>query len=203
MLNKKCGGFVFAEFAIALPLLILLGYGLAIVGVEMFRLGKNQLADYVLEAEAQYVMERITHQARFAKEVKVDNDRNSIMFIYHTVNDRPAGTEIPTATGKNYQVFAVYDVLERQYFIPRRSDDDSFYENINAKRIDDGNLTNPITGENFFGNTKIISLQFKELNNNVLHISLEMESLITERRIKLNTAVFMPNCDTKEGLRRD
>ena len=189
------------EFAIALPLLILLGYGLATVSAEIFRLGKNQLADYVLEAEAQYVMERITHQARTAKEIKVESDRNLIKFVYHTVNDRPAGTEIFTHDG--YNVFAVYDVLERQYFIPRKNENTGVYENINAKRIDDGNLPNPITGENFFGNTKIISLQFRELNNNVLHISLEMESLITERKIKLNTAVFMPNCDKKEGLRRD
>lgn len=182
----------------ALPLLILLGYGLATVSVKIFELGKNQLADYVLETEAQYVMERITHQARVAKEVKVDNDRNSIMFIYHTVNDRSYGTEIFTHDG--YSVFAVYDVLERQYFIPRMNSDGTFYENLNAKRTDDGNLINPITGGNFFGDTKIISLQFKELNQNVLHVTLEMESRITERKIKLNTAVFMPNCDTKAGL---
>lgn len=186
------------EFAMALPLLILLGYGLATVGTEIFRLGKNQLADYVLEAEAQYVMERITHQARVAKKVTVDNDRNSIMFLYHTVNDKPKGAE--TFTHNGYEVFAVYDVLERQYFIPRKNSDGTFYENLNAKRIDDGNLINPITGGNFFGDTKIISLQFKELNQNVLHVTLEMESLITERKIKLNTAVYMPNCDSKAGL---
>ena len=185
---RKCGGFVFVEFAMALPLLILLGYGLTTVSMKIFELGKNQLADYVLEAEAQYVMERITHQARAAKKVTVDKDRNSIMFVYHT------------AAENSNDIQNVADVLERQYFIPRMNSDGTFYENLNAKRIDDGNLINPITGGNFFGDTKIISLKFKELNQNVLHVTLEMESLITERKIKLNTAVYMPNCDTKAGL---
>ena len=58
MFRKKIrnGGFVLVEFAIALPLLILVMYGLAIVSMKIFSLGKEQLADYVLEAEAQYVI---------------------------------------------------------------------------------------------------------------------------------------------------
>ena len=55
----RSGGFVFVEFAIALPLLILLLCGLGEVGTEIFKLGRDQLADYVLESEAQYFMEII------------------------------------------------------------------------------------------------------------------------------------------------
>lgn len=193
MLNRKCGGFVLAEFAIALPLLILIAYGLATVSAEIVKVGKDQLADYTLEAEAQYVLERITHQARVAREVEINDSRNSIKFVYHTVNDRTVDyTE--RATDANYDVFVLNDVLEEQHFIPRQIEGEDSYEDLYAKRIDDGILTSPITGKNFFGETKIISLKYDlDDDKRILHISLEMENLVTKRRIKLNTAVFMPN----------
>ena len=72
-MNKKfhSGGFVFAEFAIALPLLIFLMYGLASVGTKIFHASRDQMANYILESEAQYVMERVTQEARVAKSIKV------------------------------------------------------------------------------------------------------------------------------------
>lgn len=169
------------EFAIALPLLILLGYSLALVGTKIFWLGKTQLADYVLETEAQYVMERITHQARAAKEIKVESGRNLIKFVYHTAVDDPVNP-----------VLNVADVQETQFFIPR--EEAGVYVTLNAKRKDDGVLLNPITGGNYFGDTQINSLQFQELENNVLHIALEMQSRVTGRKIKIATAVFMSGC---------
>ena len=177
------------EFAIALPLLILLGWGLATVSAKTFELGNDQLDDYVLESEAQYVIERITHQARAAREVKVESGRNLIRFIYHTAVEDPINP-----------VLNVADVRETQFFIPRKNTTTGIYEALNAKRKDDGHLLNPITGGNYFGNTKINSLQFRELENNVLHIALEMESLATGRKIKINTAVFMSGCKEKVGL---
>jgi hypothetical protein len=179
---------VLVEFAIALPLLILLGYGLAIVGVKIFQLGKEQLADYVLENEAQYVIERITHQARAAKEVVADNQKNQVKFVYHTAVDANSNV-------------AIADVWETQYFVPYKKGD--IYRALDAKRQLNGSLSNPITGDNSFGGTKINSLKFAELNDNVLHVSLEMESLVTGRKIKIDTAIFMPSCTHKEGLPRE
>ena len=180
--NRRRKGFVLAEFAIALPLLILIGCGLALVGAKIFEQDKDQLADYVLESEAQYVMEQITHQARVAKEVHIDSRRNSVKFVYHTaVNDR-------------YDtVHSVADVQETQYFIPR--EESGVYVSLNAKRTS-STLRNPITGGNSFGDTKINSLQCTvDKSLKILHISLEMESLVTNRKIKLNTAVFMPGLE--------
>lgn len=177
------------EFAIALPLLILLGYGLTVVGMKIFQLGKAQLADYVLENEAQYVIERITHQARAAKEVVADNRRNKVTFVYHTAVDINSNA-------------ALADVCETQIFSTYQRSGRA-YPNLYATRQDVSPPTNPITGENFFGDTQIISLHCAELNDNVLHVSLEMESLVTRRKIKINTAVFMPNCTHKEGLPRE
>lgn len=177
------------EFAIALPLLILLGYGLSIVGVKIFQLGKAQLADYVLENEAQYVIERITHQARAAKEVVADNQKNQVKFVYHTAVDANSNV-------------AIADVWETQYIYTYRKAGRG-YPNLYAMRQYVSAPTSPITGENSFGGTKINSLKFAELNDNVLHVSLEMESLVTGRRIKIDTAIFMPSCTHKEGLPRE
>ena len=183
--SKHSGGFVLIEFAIALPLLILLSWGLATVSLKIFQLGKIQLADYVLESEAQYVIERITHQARTAKTVdiqKIHRDFAKITFVYHTVENDP-----------NDIVSNVADVLETQIFIPNIDYDKDICLNINAKRKSDGSLSNPITGKNYFGDTKINMLKYDlDKSLKILHITLEMESLMTNHKLKINTAVFMP-----------
>lgn len=196
------------EFAIALPLLILVSLGLAQVGAQAFKLGKEQLADYVLEAEAHYVMERITHQARAAKEVEVKHftdNIDQIKFIYQTVGNREINelVEVTDATHGKYWMYKFYDVWETQYFIPHRDHDREIYDTLNAKRQELGALSNPISGDNSFGDTKINSLKYRELRENVLHVTLEMESLVTERKIKIATAIFMPGCEKKVGLPRD
>lgn len=186
LLNRRDGGFVLVEFAIALPLLILLSWGLLTVSLEIFQLGKSQLADYVLESEAQYVMERITHQARTAKTVNIENvytDIDQIEFVYHTVNDHPTD-----------KIRNVADVWETQIFIPNMKE--RVCVNINAKRQEYGSLSNPITGGNNFGDTKVNILKY-DLNTarKILHVTLEMESLVTSHTIKINTAVFIPGLE--------
>lgn len=194
LFKNNSGGFVVAEFAIALPLLILLMYGLATVSLKIFELGRSQLADYVLESEAQYVMERITHIARAARQFKVESAGNQIKFVYHTVNDKEGIMEAINLTdeenGRHY-LFLNNDILETQYFI-RYAKEGRTAPNLYAKRNDDEYYSTPITGENYFGDTKVNSLKcdFDE-SKKILHISLEMESLVTEHKIKLNTAVFM------------
>ena len=195
MFRNNGGGFVVAEFAIALPLLILLMYGLATVSVKSFSLGKDQLADYVLEAEAQYVMERITQQARAARKVSISD--NEIKFVYHTIIDERL--EADTING-NYMLILA-DVQETQYFITYAKENKS-EPNLYAERqsiTKSSPPSNPITGENYFGETAIDSLQCEvEPDKKILHVSLEMESLVTLHKIKLNTAVFMPNYEAED-----
>lgn len=184
--KKFCGGFIFVELAIALPLLIVLVYGLATVSIKIFEVGTDQLADYVLEEEAHYLMERITHQARAAKEVEAHNGSNSAKFVYRTSID--GGTAL-----------TIDDVWETQWYLAHQKKDSQAIT-LYAKRNDDGIFLNPITGDNSFGETALVNLKFSELNPNVLHITLELESLVTKHRIKLSTAVFMPACESKSGL---
>lgn len=180
-----------AEFAIALPLLILVMYGLANVGAKIFELGKTQLADYALETEAQYVMEKITHELRAAKEIKVEkytDEVHKLKVVYHVVEDDTIGKfhTFKDADGKKYYSFEDNDVWETQFFIPSN-------KKLYPKRTD-SKPTLPITGDNFFGETQINILRYSKLNENVLRIELELESLETEHKIRLATAVFMPGC---------
>ena len=177
-----------AEFAIALPLLILLMYGLATVSVKIFSLGKEQLADYVLEAEAQYVMEQIRQVARTAREVEIASSGGYVKFVYHVVKDG----QVTPLNDKQY-VFVNYDILETQYFILYTTKERTT-PNLYAERQIGGTPRNPITGENYFGNTQVNYLKCNlDKDKKILHISLEMESLVTGRKIKLDTAVYMPN----------
>ena len=187
--KKFCGGFVFIELAISLPLIILLMYGLANVGLKIFELSRNQLADYVLEEEAHYLLERITHQARAAKSVEVFNELNTAKFFYRTsAEDTLVHKEL-----------TIDDVWETQWYLPHTKKG-SRALNVHAKRKNDEIYLNPITGDNSFGETTLVNLKFSELNENVLHITLEMKSLVTGRKLKLSTAVYMPSCESKSGL---
>ena len=193
------GGFVLAEFAIALPLLILLGWGLAVVGVKIFQQGKTQLADYVLEEEAQYVMEQITQQARVATAIqrkKFTDKIHQLKIVYQTIDNRDNLNAFVTPPDKNYSVITLADVSETQYYIPHLKADENFYDTLNAKRQESGALSNPITGANSFGGTKINVLQYNaDAEKKILHVTLELESLVTGRTLTLNTAVFMPTCE--------
>ena len=209
MFQKKIrsGGFVFAEFAIALPRLIFLMYGLASVGTKIFHASREQMANYILESEAQYLMERVTQEARVAKRIEdipyYTDDIDGIEFLYHT-------------GGADSNPFSVADIWETRFFLPHGKkadeyDDNSFYyENINAKhqREIEGN---PITGSkpdgkpNFapFGDTKITRFKF-DRHGKILHVSLEIQSMEIvdedkeQKKIRLNTAVFMPACEKQE-----
>ena len=189
MFRNNGGGFVVAEFAIALPLLILLMYGLATVSIKSFSLGRDQLADYVLEAEAQSVMEQIRQVARTAREVEISPGGGWVKFVYHVVKDGKS----QIAWFNEHIVFINNDVLETQYFMLYAKSGRTS-QNLYAKRQLDGRYNNPITGDNYFGDTQINFLHYKlDAAKKILHISLEMESLVTERKIKLDTAVYMPN----------
>lgn len=181
-------GFVLAEFVIALPLLILLLLPLGKMTFQLFQSAKIQVADYVLETDAQRVLERITEDARAAKSVEVkrvtgDSQMYEIFFRYYVPNDRTPSM-IAVKAARRYTVGATQTHGYHVY----------------AERQKDGSKVNPISGGNFFGDTTVTQLKFSELSENVLHITLEMQSVTTDRKIKLDTAVFMSACEEKIGL---
>ena len=169
-------GFVFVEFVIALPLLIFLLYSLGTLTFKTMKIAREQVADYVLETEAQEVIDRITADARAAKfvEIKEFYDFDEVIFICHT-NDADK--------------YDFYDVLDKRIY---RIQDQVYF---NHK--EDETPNNPITGRNSFGGTTVTDFQFpkKFLEKKILYITLEMQSKVTKQKVKFSTAVYMPACE--------
>ena len=197
MLRKSSGGFAIAEFAIALPLLILLLYGAATVGIKIIELGKIQLADYVLEEEVHDVLSRLIYDARSAKSVTARNYNSTLTITYRTIKDK--WTEYKYR-GKTYRYIDKGDILldkseDRVYLVyGRRGEEGS---KIDYKR-QVNNPTSPITGENYFGSTRVVQFKFDKLAEKVLRVTLEMQSEISGHKIKISTAIYMPGCENFE-----
>ncbi len=192
----RSGGFVLIEFAIALPLLVMILYSLAMVSLNIFRLGRDQLADYVLEAEAQYAMKRITQAARFAKDVQTYGDSSIVKFVYHSLGNTGYNKPIPDLKNMQYLLYTSRDIRETRYFRGYKRANRN-YPNLYVER-QEGSYTNPITGDNYFGDTKLNYLHCAlDKPKKILHIELELESLVTERKIKIATAVFMPGLEVE------
>lgn len=181
----KQNGFVLAEFVIALPLLILLLFSLGQMTYKIFSIARTQSADYVLKNEAQRVLERITDDAKSAHSVEISQAMGSyeiqeIFFNYH-VAGKGVGREIPVLIYTHR-----YTVYQPQ----------TGGRHIYAQRMEKGKkITSPITGANIFGDTSVTKLKFSLPKKNLLHIELEMQSLVTEKKFKVATSVFMSACE--------
>ncbi len=172
-------GFVFAEFVIALPLLILLLYTLGTLTLKTMKIAREQVADYTLETEAQEVIDRITTDARAAHSVEIKNWNfaERVKFICHVNNP-----------DRDY----LYDILDTRIYAVDSPDGGFFC--VYFKHQDNELHRNPITGKNSFGNNFVTELSFYVIAPKVLHVTVEMESIVTHRRVKFSTAVYMPAC---------
>lgn len=181
-------GFIFVEFLIALPLLILLLFSLGSMTLQIFQMTKIQIANYILETETQKIIKNISEDAKTAQSVKIkkaigDANIYEIFFNYRTsITESGIITILKTP---------------RRYTVGKTETHGNY---IYRERLEDGPKVNPISGGNFFGDTIVTELKFSEPSENVLHISLEMQSLISKKKFKANTSVFMSACEEKIGL---
>ena len=190
---KSERGFVLIEFVIALPLIILLLYGLGATTLKIFSTAKNHAADYVLEVEAQNTLTRITDDLRAARSVetiKVSNsnlDAEMLTIEYHgTSNSYYKNKKLITDESK------IFDILDTRVYNVKSTKDHGAY--VYAQR-QGGAISSPITGGNFFGDTVVTKLKYSKLAEKVLRVELELQSVVTKRKIKVSTAVFMPDCE--------
>ena len=184
-LKSNQRGFVLIEFAIALPLLILLLYTLGSVNLKIWDIAKKQVADYVLETEAQEIIDRITTDARAAYSVEVEKasslgDFETVNFVCHT-----------NSVGKNDSGF--YDTFSQRIYTVDNADGKNFH--VYFKRNTGDAHNNPLTGDNSYGDTVVRQLTFSKPAEKVLHVTIKLESLVTGQRVKFNTAVYMPACE--------
>lgn len=176
-------GFVLAEFAIALPLLIFLLYSLGMVTVNGLKIAREQVADYVLETEAQYVIDRITTDARAAHSVQIKdaNDFDEIIFICHS--NRSDGNDS-----------RFYDIFTQRIYRIDSGTDNSFH--VYFKHKDDERHPTPLIGNSIFGNHIVTAFETDrdKLERKIFHITFEMRSRVTPQKVKFATSVYMPAC---------
>lgn len=191
---KNENGFVLAEFVIALPLLILLIYTLMNMIFETNEIGKNQAADYILEEEAQEILERITKDARAAKEIKLTktDNRQNLEIVFHA-----------NVNANRNEIIDIHDTRIYILYAKKENFTAEGHEPINhvyVHRQPVTTPTSPITGENFFGDTTVQELEFKIRSEKILHIKLKIKSLKSKRVLAVNTSVFMPACEKVTGF---
>ena len=175
-LNKKNQrGFVLAEFAIALPLLILLTYSLCVIDLRTWGIFNAQVADYVLETQAQNILNMIADDARAASEIHIKKDR----IVFSCCTHSGSGT---FKTEDTQRIYAVHT--------PNNDSNSHVY----FKHGDDDKYNNPLTGKTRYGENYIKSLKFEAINPQVLHITIEMGNTRNNQLVKFSTAVFAPAC---------
>ena len=185
---KNQRGFVLLEFVIALPLLVLLIYALTQMVMQISPLSQRQAADYALENEAHEVLEQIKRDARAAASAEVrqavgGKELYEIFFYYNVLTASPAATT-------NLRVPRRYTVGATE----------GHGYHVYAERLKGGSKVNPISGGNFLADTTVTQLKFSQPSEKVLHITLELQSVETERKFRLNTSVFMPGCEKIDGI---
>ena len=190
---KNQRGFALIEFAIALPLLIFLLYALGSVSLSAWKISREQVADYVLETEAQEIIDRITADARAAYLVKINKETSiknfdTVIFICHT-----------NKVGTNDDINSFYNTYSQRIYSVDNATGKPFHiyfnrqENLKPRN----RRNNPLTGDNSYGDTVVQELSFSEnlLSKKILHVTLELQSMRTNQSVKFSTAVFMPACE--------
>ena len=194
-LNQR--GFILAEFVIALPLLILLLYALGTLTLNSWKIAREQVADYVLETEAQEIIDRITQDARAAYSVEIkksaagiNSNLENIFFMCDSLTTTKEGTGIDGEYIEYYK-----RVLDPRIYAVHSAQGGLYH--VYFKRQDDNYFSNPIIGENSYGNTYVTQMKFSKefLYKKILHITFEMQSANHEQKVKFTTAVYMPACE--------
>ena len=199
----KQNGFVLAEFVIALPLLILLLFALGQMTFKIFHIARSQAADYVLETEAQEVLERISEDAKSAYSVEIKQavggkEMQEIFLNYRVVGNNlkkelfKNKSAVGFTTDRNDTLILIHTHRYTVY-LPQNSG-----YRIYAERKEDGAKVNPITGGNYFANTTVTKLKFSQPKEKILHIELELQSVDTGKKFKVSTSVFMSACEKVE-----
>ena len=189
----KQNGFVLAEFVIALPLLILLLFALGQMTFKIFHIARSQAADYVLETEAQEVLERISEDAKSAYSVEIKQavggkEMQEIFFNYRVVGNGlyPKENYFKNPYYNESEILNLIYTHRYTVYLPQNSG-----YRIYAERKENDAKVNPITGGNYFANTTVTKLKFSQPKEKILHIELELQSVDTGKKFKVSTSVFM------------
>ena len=121
-------------------------------------------ADFILQQEIEYAMNRIVDDARIA--YKIDLSDNKLRFYQH--------------------IMPTFNELQNR-------DNSKPWYKLKDKRIYHNGESSPITGGNALSGITIRKFEYYQKNNHpkLLCIKMEAESSITHHKITLSTEVFM------------
>ena len=197
-------GFVLTEFVIALPLLILLLFSLGQITFQIFHFAKTQAANYVLQTEAQEILERISEDARAARTVEIkkavgnQEDIQEIFFNFNVTGNNLSKDYFKNKSAKGFTTSRpdILNLIYTSRYTVAQISNHPYY--VYAERQRNDAKLNPLSGGNFFGDTAVEKLKFSQPSKNVLHITLELKSMVTEKKFKVSTSIFMPACEKLE-----
>ena len=172
--NQK--GFVLVEFVIALPLLILLIYALGNMTVQTLKFSQKYSA---ARAAKKVIIEKAVGNKEIYK----------ITFYQHVLGNGTDTKRFFKNTKASSNITDAIDLLDTRFYTVHAPNNQAY--RIYAERQPNGRPNNPITGNSFLGDTTVTELKFIR-DGKVLHITLELQSLETERKFKVSTAIFMP-----------
>ncbi len=164
--NNECG-FVFLELAVGLPLIIMLLWTMNSMFANTWQKCKFAMADFVLQQEMELVMARMVEMAKIAYKVDIKNNGSSITFYYYEFTD---------FNGPQSNTY-IY-----------------FQRGILLHRGVTSGLSNPITGLDMYSSTAVNKFYCRLLapeHPNLLHITLDAKSLVSQHNFTLTTEVFM------------
>ena len=166
-LNFDERGFIFSEFVIGLPLIIILLLSLNNIFVNAWTNCKYMFADFIIQQEMESAMNRIVTDAQIAYAIEPPEKYGRLRFYQHEMQ--------------------ALDNLKERY-----NDGKPWYKSQNGKIYYNGE-TSPITGDNVLSGTFIRKFEYYQKPNHpkLLYIKIEAESAITNHRITLTTEVFM------------
>ena len=167
-LNINEHGFVFLEFAVGLPLIVVLLLSLNNLFTNSWTKCKYMIADFILQQEMESAMDRIVADARIAYDIENPELYGRLKFYQH------GGLK----SAKNIK--------------NRHNDDKPWYKLSNGKIYHNWE-SSPITGDNILSGTYIWKFEYHQAANHpkLLYISLEAESMRSRHRFILKTEVFM------------
>ena len=175
-LRHNESGFVFLELAVGLPLIIMLLWSMNNLFHNAWNKCNMMIVDFILQQEMHSVMMRIVDTSKIAYDFQITDNGQSLMLNYYEVKEdkhlkylNGEGTNNPSD--------------KRRYF----KDGGKIY----TGRTESTGNANPLTGDSSFGRTSVKSFKCTALSNNLIHIRLDAQSLVSKNNIVLTTVIYI------------
>lgn len=172
MFTRNERGFIFAEFAIGLPLIALMLWSMAHLFSSTWTTCRNLIADLTLQMEVRDAMLRIVDDMRTAQNISKDG---GILIIRIATAEDISGNQQP--------IFYMRDQNPDGHFCIYRQ----------RTKINDGN--HPITGGDLLSKTNVIQFSVVEEKTRLWRVTIKARSEVSGHEFTLKTAVYAGGAD--------